>query len=352
MVVRRLAAGPSRYEALVIGPPFRGPGFPGIAFLPVAAPGWLPLTPTQRYAARLAVTLARLPPGLIEVHNKPDVALWLARAFPRRPVTLFLHNDPRTMRGARSPRARAGLLRRLARVVTVSDFIRCCLLDGVAPPERSPVVIHNALDPAELPAVLPQHQREKVILFAGRMVPDKGPDAFVAACALALPHLPGWRAAMIGADGFSPDAPESAFIHGLRPLADAAGVMMHGFQPHGAVLQAMAWAAIVVVPSRWEEPFGLTALEAMACGAALACSGRGGLAEVAGDVALPVDPDDPAAFAQALLRLAQDSGLCAELAASGLRRARGQFMVGDALAKLDALRDRTVDAWRFKAADG
>ena len=47
----------------------------------------------------------------------------------------------------------------------------------------------------------------------------------------------------------------------------------------------MARAAIVVVPSRWPEPFGLVALEALASGAALICSPRGGLPEVAGDAA-------------------------------------------------------------------
>ena len=52
----------------------------------------------------------------------------------------------------------------------------------------------------------------------------------------------------------------------------------------------MARAAIVVVPSRWSEPFGLTALEALACGAALLCSPRGGLPEVYGQAAQRIDP--------------------------------------------------------------
>jgi glycosyltransferase involved in cell wall biosynthesis len=341
MVVQRLAAGPSRYQALVVGPPVGGPGFPGIDFLAVRVPRFLPLTVTQSYAAKLALVLARRPAGLIEVHNKPDVALWLARCFAHRPVTLFLHNDPRSMRGARSPAARARLLRRLARVVTVSAFLRDALLEGVAPPpERPPLVIHNALDPATLPEPVPPQQRDRLILFAGRVVPDKAPDAFVAACAEALPRLPGWRAEIIGADGFGTDRVDSAFIRRLRPAAEAAGIVLHGHLPHAAVLAAMARAAIVVVPSRWPEPFGLAALEAMACGAALVCSGRGGLAEVAGEAALPIDPDDPAAMARALVRLAGDADLRAALSAAGLHRARTRFAAADAVAKLDELRDR------------
>jgi len=271
------------------------------------------------------------------------VALWLARLFPRRRVSLFLHNDPRTMRGARSPRARLHLMDRLARVVTVSDFLRRALLDGVArAPGRAPLVIHNALDLAEVPAGLPPSEREKVILFVGRVVPDKGPDLFIAACAKAIPGLPGWRARMIGADGFSAGGPDTDFIRGLRPAAAAANVVLHGARPHAEVLRAMARAAIVVVPSRWSEPFGLTALEAMACGAALVCSGRGGLSEVIGDAGLLVDPEDSGAFAQTLLRLAGDAGLRANLSIAGLERVRGHFSIVDAVAKLDGLRDQAA----------
>ena len=59
---------------------------------------------------------------------------------------------------------------------------------------------------------------------------------------------------MIGADRFAPDSPETGFIRALRPEAEAAGVAMLGYRPHGDVLAAMARAAIVVVPSRWPEP--------------------------------------------------------------------------------------------------
>ena len=103
----------------------------------------------------------------------------------------------------------------------------------------------------------------------------------------------------------------------------------------------MAQAAIAVVPSRWAEPFGLTALEALACGAALVCSLRGGLAEVAGGVSLAADPDEPGALAAAILTLARDGGLRARLAAAGQERARA-FDVAAARVRLGELRARLV----------
>ena len=345
MVVQRIAAGQSRYGSVVVGPPHGGAGFPGIAFRPVRWLPWLPLTPTRRYALQVAARLAPLPPGLIEVHNKPDVADWLARLLPGRPVTLFLHNDPRSMRGAQTPGARLRLLRRLARVVTVSEFVRRCLLEGVdGELPRPPVVIHNSLDLTLMPPPVPPGERDRVILFAGRVVPQKGPDVFIKACAEILPRLVGWRAEIIGADGFSATKPDSRFVAGLRPAAAAAGVVLQGHKPHAEVLRAMARAAIVVVPSRWEEPFGMTALEAMASGAALAGSGRGGLGEVIGSAGLLIDPDDPASVGGALLRLAGDAGLRARLGAAGQERAQRHFAASDAMAKLDDLRDGVTAA--------
>ena len=64
---------------------------------------WLRLHPLRRYEAGVARVLRTAQPALIEVHNRPDMALYLARKFPTIPVCLFLHNDPRGMRHARTP---------------------------------------------------------------------------------------------------------------------------------------------------------------------------------------------------------------------------------------------------------
>jgi glycosyltransferase involved in cell wall biosynthesis len=195
-------------------------------------------------------------------------------------------------------------------------------------------VLPNCLDLSELP---PSRRRERLILFAGRIVADKAPDAFVSACAAALPHLPGWGAEMIGADRFSFDSKDTGFVQMVRAAAEGANVRMLGYRDHPEVLAAMARAAIVVVPSRWPEPFGLVALEALASGAALICSSRGGLPEVAGEAAVYVNPDDPTEIAAAIRLLGSDETRRAALAESGRRRAVG-FDVPIIAARLAALR--------------
>jgi glycosyltransferase involved in cell wall biosynthesis len=326
------------FETIVFGGKQDGPVFPGIDFRSVSPTLWKLGNTNVRYAAAVSDILKRLKPALIEVHNRPEIALTIARRLPSTPVTVILNNDPQGMREATSAAERTEMLRRLARVITSSDYLRGRVLDGVMAPARQPVVLPNCLDLTELP---PPRKRERLVLFAGRVVADKGPDAFVSACAAALPYLPGWGAEIIGADRFSFDSPDTGFVQMIRAAAEGANVRMLGYRDHPEVLAAMARAAIVVVPSRWAEPFGLVALEALASGAALICSPRGGLREVAGDVAVYADPDRPSEIAAAIRALAGDEPRRAALAEAGWQRVQ-QFDVPVIAARLAALRREVI----------
>ena len=300
--------------------------FADVPFHP-ATPG-LGWNATRRYAAGVARALRPLAPALVEVHNRPEIALLLARRFPR--VSLFLHNDPQGMRDAKAAADRAGVLRKLARVITVSEHLRRQFLQGL---DGTVTVLPNSVDVPDRARKV----RERTILFVGRTVADKGADAFVEACAAVLPQLPGWRAEMVGADRFSPDSLPTGFTARLTEHALAAGITMAGYRPHADALDRLGRAAIAVVPSRWPEPFGMTALEAMAHGAALVCSQRGGLPEVAGDCAIYADPDAAGAVAAAIMALATDDDRRTALAAAARARAR-QFDTQAAAARLCSLR--------------
>lgn len=317
LLARRYAMAPG-FRTLVFGGEQAGPPFAEVPFQAVRPAAWCPGNINLRFAASLIGPLLRARPAAIEVHNRPEIALALSYLFPRTPVGLLLNNDPQDMRAARSPAARTRLLRRLRPVMASSNWLRARFMDSVDPAAGTVSLLHNCID---LAAVPPPAARDNVILFAGRVVRDKAPDAFVQACALALPSLPGWRAEIVGADGMSANSRETDFVRAVRAQAAAAGIAMLGYRDHPLVLEAMTRAAIAVVPSRWNEPFGLTALEAIACGAPLIVSPRGGLPEVAGEAAVYANPDDPGDMAAAMVALARDPARRAALSAAGRTRA-------------------------------
>ncbi|GAB6967761.1 hypothetical protein JCM25156A_17980 [Komagataeibacter kakiaceti JCM 25156] len=323
-------------DDVIVGPPPAGASLlPGHEYRPVRPGLWPPGGRGLRYAAAVARALRDIAPAVVEVHNRPDIAHYIARHHPGQKVLLVLHNDPQGMRGADTPALRAGLLARMA-VVCVSGWVRQRFVAGL--PDSAGRQVGLSPNGVELPPVVPpQSARGRVVLFAGRVVADKGADLFVAACERLRPDHPDWRFEMIGADRFRGDAPVTPFVSALAPRARAAGVEMTGYRPHADVLDAMARAAIVVVPSRWPEPFGLTALEAMAAGAALIAAPTGGLPEVVGDGGILCAPEPVAGLARAIGALVDDVTARDSLAARG-RAGAARFSVDHARARRAAQR--------------
>lgn len=98
-------------------------------------------------------------------------------------------------------------------------------------------------------------------------------------------------------------------------------VLFLGRVPSEELLWLYNAASVMVHPALYEG-FGLTPLEAMACGTPVIVSNVSSLPEVVGDAGLLVDPKDAEGFAVAMWRVLQDPALRAELSEKGLRRAR------------------------------
>lgn len=326
---------------IVTGSPLSVPSFQGVAFQPVPSVLY-PWGRIGRYIAGVARIIRQLQPELVEVHNRPDIALGLCKRFPDIPVSLVLHNDPCGMKKAHTAAERQALGSKVA-VVAVSEWVQKRFnSSGTA---ANVDVLPNCLDFSVLPKV-PQ-TRENLVLFAGRVVADKGVDSFVAACAEVLPSHPAWRAEIIGADRFGPDSPQTPFLKQLRGQARVAHVAMAGYQPHYNVLKAMGQAAIVVIPSRWSEPFGMVALEAMGMGAAVVVSPRGGLPEVVGNAGVYANPDDVPALANTLRDLMNNSQKRSQMSLSGQIQAR-KFDVEIIRKKRQLLHEKIVKTWLHK----
>jgi len=330
-------AGP---QDVIVGPPLAGPSLlPGHDYRAVQPGLWPPGRRSVRYAAAVLRAVAESGAAVAEVHNRPDTAHYIARHRPGQRVLLVLHNDPQGMRDAQTPTQRRALLRFMD-VACVSGWVRQRFLDGL--PDTC--ARHVGLSPngVALPATVPpMAQRARRVMFAGRIVADKGADLFVAACARLAETHPDWNSCMIGADRFRADAPVTPFVSGLLPMATSAGVEMAGYRPHAQVLAAMAQASIVVVPSRWPEPFGMTALEAMAAGAALIAAPVGGLPEVVGNGGLLCAPEPAVGLARAIAGLMDDLPARDALAARGRIQA-ARFSIDHARACRAAMRDAAL----------
>jgi glycosyltransferase involved in cell wall biosynthesis len=155
-------------------------------------------------------------------------------------------------------------------------------------------------------AILPPYPPTRVIpwsgtagpgaLFAGRLSPEKGAaEAIDIACAAGVP---------VDVYGDVYDAGYSR--EQIDPRRDRPGVTMHQGVPRTSLWEAMARASVVLYPARWDEPFGLAAAEAQACGTPVVAFRRGGLGEVIVDgvTGFLVPPDDVRAAARAVSQAA------------------------------------------------
>ncbi len=195
-------------------------------------------------------------------------------------------------------------------------------------------VVHNGLDTADW---RPAAARENVILFAGRLAPEKGVLEGAEALRAVLAGRPDWRARFLLAEASRHPPYAERVRAALAPVA--AQVQWQEDVPHTIVKEAFESAAISLVPSVWEEPFGRTALEAMAAGSALVTSARGGLREIVGaeteGAALILPSVEPAAIEAALITLTGDEGARTALAVRGRARARELFDIRSVAARFD-----------------
>lgn len=156
--------------------------------------------------------------------------------------------------------------------------------------------------------------REPMVLFVGAVQKRKN----VARLVRAFEELPSeWKLILAGAaDGYGATT-ELAAVESSPRRAD---IRVAGYVSAAELESLYARASIFAFPSL-DEGFGMPVLEAMARGVPVVTSRCSALPEVAGEAALLVDPEDPAAIGGALLRLAGDTELRTELVRRGRDRA-------------------------------
>lgn len=191
-------------------------------------------------------------------------------------------------------------------VTACSRFVLDELEDGGLATRADAEVIPNGVNPGDFSP----GDRGGYVLAAGRLVEQKGLDTLLRAYAAAAGGLGGRRLLIAG------DGPER---ESLGRLSDSLGLNGHvsflGSVGRDRVAELLRGADVFAFPSRYEA-FGVALLEAMAAGVPIVAARAGGIPEFAvdGENALLVPPDDVAALAAALTRLANDGVLARRLA--------------------------------------
>ncbi|MFL6245134.1 MAG: glycosyltransferase family 4 protein [Thermoanaerobaculia bacterium] len=225
--------------------------------------------------------------------------------FTRVPLVVTIHDLIHLHQPMRNPLAPmyARMMIRYAikharRVLTVTNAVKVQLEQELG--AQDVTVTPNGVD--QFPGT-PRNAEEPFFLYVGNDKPHKNVDALVAAFA----SVPDARLILAGGS--------------FERFRGRERIDVRGFVSDDELSSLYRSALALVMPSH-EEGFGLPALEATAHGTAVITSRDAALMEVTGDAALHVDARDTTMLADAMLRVARDGELRAQLGAKGIARAR------------------------------
>jgi len=216
---------------------------------------------TNEYANKLIKELDSNNYSIIEIHNRPQLLFRLIDKIKNRFIFYF-HNDPISMKGSKNVDERLKILNSVEKLIFVSEWVR----------DRFFINIDKKLltkTEVVYPSVNKQKatRKKKNIIFVGKLNHSKGYDLFKEALLKILDEFPTWSSCSVGNE-------DRRTIYISHPRHKE-----FGFINHKETLNLLNRSEIAVVPSRWEEPFGRTALEASSRGCATIISNRGGLNE-------------------------------------------------------------------------
>jgi len=216
---------------------------------------------TNEYCKKLVKEINSKNFDIIEIHNRPLIFFNLLKKIDKKFIFYF-HNDPLSMKGSKKISERLLILKTSEKIIFVSEWVRKRFFLDL---DRKLISKTEVVYPS-VNKVSPI-KKDKIITFVGRLNHSKGYDIFSKTIIKILDKYPQWKALSIGDE-------ERRSIYINHPNHKELG-----FLNHKKTLEIFNKSEVAVIPSRWEEPFGRTALEASSRGCATIISNRGGLIE-------------------------------------------------------------------------
>lgn len=270
-------------DAVVLDYP-RGAPVPGLARLDRGVRGLLGyphvLQPVwNRQVCRALRELGPAPKYLV-FHNDPELAVVAARRFPQHEVAHVLHNTNGLAGRWRRP------FETRVRALAISDFVARWSERDHGFPRGSVRTVHNGVDDVLFRPRRRLRAGPTVVTYVGLFNRRKAPDLLLEAALHLAGDVPPFEVRLIGSTHYGRDEAD-LFDAEIRRLSDdlryrGVQVVLTGFLGRPELARQLSDTDVIVVPSRWEEPFSLAALEGMASGAAVVAADTGGLPEAVG----------------------------------------------------------------------
>ncbi len=234
-------------------------------------------------------------------------------------VYFHMHNDVDIYR---TPEYIRELVRNGVQFIAVSGYIKKQILKYAS--DATVHLLYNGVDLSEYRADVRSNDGVS-FLYAGRIIPDKGVKELATAFNMFIDGIESsekqkYSMEIVGFSGF-----DNRYESEVRSLSERNKQISLYEQVSGRELvKRYDSADIVVIPSMFEEPFGLVALESMAMGKVIIASDSGALPEVLGDAAIIVDKSKEFSkhLCEAMREAAMDEKLRDKLAESAYNRAR------------------------------
>ena len=216
---------------------------------------------TKEYSNKLINEIINENFDIVEIHNRPLILFNLSKKIKSRFIFYF-HNDPLSMNGSKAISERLLILKNVDKIIFVSEWVKNRFFLDL---DKKLLIKAEVIYPSvnKQPII----KKQNIITFIGRLNYSKGYDIFSKAIIKILDEFPTWKAVSVGDE----DRRSIYINHNNHNEL--------GFLSHKKTINILNKSQISVVPSRWEEPFGRTALEASSCGCATIISNRGGLIE-------------------------------------------------------------------------
>ena len=201
---------------------------------------------------------------IIEIHNRPEYLNFLIKKKVSSKLIFFFHNNPQDIRGSKTINERLNILENTDKVFFVSAWTKKKFFEDLPFKTKSNCeILYPSIDKQNIF----YKNKKKQIVFTGKLNSSKGYDLFGEAIIKILNKFPDWKAIVAG------NEPREKYNFKHKNLK------IYPWLPHKKILDLYKHSSISIVPSRWEEPFGRTAMESAAYGCATITSQKGGLLE-------------------------------------------------------------------------